>query len=115
MTPLHIVADRHNVEFARALLDAGASVDPINVWGNTPLWTAIMKQSRTSAGWLDGPVPARPRRRPQPHGGQELPARDDSADRRLPRRPHRTDRAEGEGAVVITRFEDVAELAGVAR
>jgi ankyrin repeat protein len=47
MTPLHIAADRGNGEFAKALLGAGANVDPINVWGNTPLWMAIMKQSRT--------------------------------------------------------------------
>lgn len=41
MTPLHIAADYGNVEFATALLDAGVDVDPINVWGNTPLWVAI--------------------------------------------------------------------------
>jgi ankyrin repeat protein len=32
------------VEFAKALLDAGVDIDPINVWGNTPLWVAIMER-----------------------------------------------------------------------
>jgi len=47
MTPLHIAAHRGNVEFAKTLIDAGVDIDPINVWGNTPLWVAVMERRRT--------------------------------------------------------------------
>lgn len=48
MTPLHIAADYGRLEFAKALLDAGVDVDPISVWGSTPLWVAVYKQHLTS-------------------------------------------------------------------
>jgi ankyrin repeat protein len=35
--------------FAKALLDSGADIDPINVWGNTPLWVVVMRRRRTCA------------------------------------------------------------------
>ncbi|MFV8142057.1 ankyrin repeat domain-containing protein [Mycolicibacterium senegalense] len=47
MTPLHIAAHRGNLVFAKALLDRGVGVNPINVWGNTPLWVAVMRRRRT--------------------------------------------------------------------
>ncbi|TDZ82901.1 Ankyrin repeats (3 copies) [Mycobacteroides salmoniphilum] len=47
MTPLHLAAYYGNVEIATLLLDEGANVDPINVWGNTPLWVGVMERRRT--------------------------------------------------------------------
>lgn len=35
MTPLHIAADYGRLDFAKALLDAGVDIDPINAFGNT--------------------------------------------------------------------------------
>lgn len=40
-TPLHFAAQERAVEVARLLLDHGADVDPLNVHGNTPLFTAV--------------------------------------------------------------------------
>lgn len=40
-TALHFAAQSNAVEAARALLDGGAPVDPIDVYGNTPLFKAV--------------------------------------------------------------------------
>lgn len=50
MTPLHIAAHYGNVEIAKELLDADANVDPINVWGNTPLWISIRRRRNCPDG-----------------------------------------------------------------
>lgn len=50
MTPLHIAAHYGNVEIAEELLDADANVDPINVWGNTPLWISIRRRRNCPDG-----------------------------------------------------------------
>jgi ankyrin repeat protein len=47
-TPLHIAADYGRLDFAKALLDNGVDVDPLDVWGNTPLSSAIYFQDKTS-------------------------------------------------------------------
>jgi uncharacterized protein len=42
-TALHFAARDHNTEIVRQLLQAGAIVDPIDAFGNTPLWRAVME------------------------------------------------------------------------
>jgi ankyrin repeat protein len=41
LRPLHFAAQERALEVARLLLDHGAEVDPQNVHGNTPLFTAV--------------------------------------------------------------------------
>lgn len=42
MTALHIAAIHDFSDMAKLLLDNGAEIDPIDAWGNTPLWRAAM-------------------------------------------------------------------------
>ncbi|SRR5260370_33250700 len=44
-TALHFAARDQKEEVVRALLDAGANIDPVDVFGNTPLWRAVMNAS----------------------------------------------------------------------
>lgn len=50
ITPLHIAAHYGNVEIAKELLGVDANVDPINVWGNTPLWVSIRRRRNCPDG-----------------------------------------------------------------
>jgi ankyrin repeat protein len=45
-TPLHLAARDGNDEIVEVLLNAGASVDAVNISGNTPLWENIMAPTR---------------------------------------------------------------------
>jgi ankyrin repeat protein len=48
-TALHFAARDQNESLARVLLDAGAAVDPVDVFGNTPLWRSVMDPSPGTA------------------------------------------------------------------
>jgi uncharacterized protein len=63
-TALHFAARDHNRTVVRLLLDAGAEVDPEDVFGDTPLWRAVMTAGGdlTAMGFLLGHG-ADPRRR----------------------------------------------------
>jgi ankyrin repeat protein len=44
-TALHFAARDQKEPIVRALLEAGAKVDPVDVFGNTPLWRAVSNAS----------------------------------------------------------------------
>ena len=40
-TALHFACQENRLDVAGLLLEAGAPVDPVDQWGNTPLWRAV--------------------------------------------------------------------------
>lgn len=48
-TALHLAARDQNEEIVSILLEAGAIVDPVDVFGNTPLWRSIMNSTSNLA------------------------------------------------------------------
>lgn len=48
-TALHFAARDQNAAIVRRLLEAGAEVDPVDVFGDTPLWRSVMSSSASPA------------------------------------------------------------------
>jgi ankyrin repeat protein len=48
-TALHVAARDQQEEIVRALLNAGATVDVVDAFGNTPLWRSVMNTSTNLA------------------------------------------------------------------
>ena len=48
-TALHFAARDQNEAIVRSLLEAGATVDPVDVFGNTPLWRSVMNSTPSLA------------------------------------------------------------------
>ncbi len=48
-TALHFAARDQNEAIVRSLLEAGATVDPVDVFGNTPLWRSVMNSTSSLA------------------------------------------------------------------
>jgi ankyrin repeat protein len=44
-TALHFAARDQKPEIVRALIEGGAQIDPVDVFGNTPLWRCVMISS----------------------------------------------------------------------
>lgn len=48
-TALHFAARDQNAVLVRLLLQAGAEVDPVDIFGNTPLWRSVMNSTEDLA------------------------------------------------------------------
>lgn len=44
-TPLHVAARDQKLSMVRALLNAGAKIDAVDVFGDTPLWRSLLTDS----------------------------------------------------------------------
>jgi ankyrin repeat protein len=51
-TPLAFAARDGKADICKVLLDSGAQVDPVDIFGNTPLWRAAMTKKREVAQLL---------------------------------------------------------------
>lgn len=48
-TPLHFCCEYENLEITELLLTKGVPVDPVEKFGNTPLWRSVFKQDYNTA------------------------------------------------------------------